>query len=91
MIKTKVKKILITREQNQSKAVGVQLADGSKLYADQIVSNADPGKTFGELIAPEYLPPKLQKRLEKTTIRMGHCNSFWWLRQKSMGISIWDM
>ena len=67
LTKTKVKKILVKKEQNQSKAIGVQLADGTKLYADQIVSNADPGKTFGELIAPEHLPVKLQRRLENTT------------------------
>jgi phytoene dehydrogenase-like protein len=65
--KTKVKKILIRETNNQYQAEGVQLADGSKLYASQIVSNADPGKTFGELIEPKYLHRKFQRRLAQTT------------------------
>lgn len=67
MTKTKVKKILVQETENQCQAKGVQLADGSKLYASQIVSNADPEKTYGELIETKYLPRKLRQRLSQTT------------------------
>lgn len=67
LTRTKVKKILIQSVNKKATAVGVQLADNSALYAPQIVSNADPGMTYGQLIDPEWLPPKLQKRLTKTT------------------------
>lgn len=65
--KTKVQKILVRGKGSKYQATGVQLADGSKLYAPQIVSNADPGKTYGELIGPEFLPKKLKRRLAQTT------------------------
>lgn len=65
--KTKVKKILIREMGTKFQAEGVQLADGSKLYASQIVSNADPGKTYGEMVEAKYLDRKLQQRLARTT------------------------
>lgn len=60
-----VKKILI-EEGNTKKAVGVFLENGEKLYANQIISNADVGITYNDLIGREHLSAKLQKKLEKT-------------------------
>ena len=60
-----VKKILLTGTV-QKKAVGVELENGQQLFADQIISNADVGITYNQLIGREHLSNKLQKKLEKT-------------------------
>ncbi len=49
------------------KAVGVQLKDGEKIYADIIVSNADPQKTYDTLVGRENLGAKLVEKLDATT------------------------
>jgi len=59
-----VKKILM--DGKIKKAVGVELEDGRKLYAERIVSNADPEITFKKLIGEQYLSKKLLKKLNKT-------------------------
>ena len=51
----------------QKKAVGVELENGEQLFAHQIISNADVGITYNDLIGKEHLSQKLQKKLEKTT------------------------
>lgn len=60
-----VRKILIAGEE-QKKAVGVELENGEQLYAKRIISNADVGITYNQLIGREQLSQKLQKKLEKT-------------------------
>ncbi|WP_317168333.1 phytoene desaturase family protein [Pelagihabitans pacificus] len=50
----------------RKKAVGVELENGNQLFADRIVSNADVGITYNQLIGKEHLSQKLQKKLEKT-------------------------
>jgi len=60
-----VQKILIESEKN-NKAVGVVLEDGKKIFADRIVSNADPEITYKKLIGEEHLSKKLLKKLNKT-------------------------
>ncbi len=62
---TAVSKILLEGT-TQKKAVGVQLENGSKLYADRIISNADVGITYNNLVGREHLSEKLQKKLQKT-------------------------
>ncbi|MDC6405450.1 MULTISPECIES: phytoene desaturase family protein [Maribacter] len=62
---TSVKKILIEGETNK-KATGVELADGRQIFGKHIVSNADVGITYNQLIGKQHLSPKLQKKLEKT-------------------------
>ncbi|MEB3228935.1 MAG: carotenoid isomerase [Synechocystis sp.] len=42
-------------------AIGVQLANGEKLYARRIVSNATRWDTFEKLLTPNALPPKEQR------------------------------
>ena len=63
--KAAVKKILL-EDGKRKKAVGVQLVNGEKVYAKNIVSNADIGITYNNLIGRENLSPKLRKKLEKT-------------------------
>ncbi len=60
-----VKRILLEGE-NKKRAVGVELADGEKIYAKRIISNADPGITYSKLVGEENLSSKLVKRLHKT-------------------------
>ena len=61
-VKQDVVSILIENK----KAIGVQLKNGEKIYAKNIVSNADPSITYLNLIGKEYLSKGLVKKLEKT-------------------------
>jgi len=47
-----VRRILV----RDGRAVGVELANGEKIYAKGIVSNADPKRTFLKLLEPSDLP-----------------------------------
>lgn len=60
-----VRKILLEGEARK-KAVGVELENGTTLFAQTIVSNADVGITYNQMVGRENLSPKLQKKLEKT-------------------------
>ena len=62
---TAVKRILIEGDK-QKKAVGVELASGEKIFANQVISNADPDTTYFNLIGKEYLSKKLIKKLSNT-------------------------
>ena len=44
------------------RAIGVQLADGSQVSAGLVISNADPGMTWGRLVDPEHIPWRLRRR-----------------------------
>ncbi len=57
-----VQKILI----EEKKAVGVQLASGEKLFAKNVLSNADPSTTYLKLLGKEHISKSLQKKLDKT-------------------------
>jgi len=61
-ISTKVKKILV----ENNTANGVELEGGEKIYAKRVISNADPGITYLDLIGREHLSKKLIKRLDST-------------------------
>ncbi|WP_051335952.1 phytoene desaturase family protein [Aquimarina latercula] len=61
----KVKQILLEGNKKK-KAIGVQLENGEQIFAKRIISNADPGKTFIDLIGREHISKKLNKRLNKT-------------------------
>lgn len=73
---TAVKKILIEGTGRGRKATGVQLDDGTQITAANIVSNADPGVTFNELIGEEHLSRKLKKRLYKTEYSLSALSLF---------------
>ena len=62
---SRVKRILL--EGNKKKrAVGVELESGKKIYAKNIISNADPSITYLNLIGSNNLSSKLSKKLAKT-------------------------
>ncbi|WP_299433806.1 NAD(P)/FAD-dependent oxidoreductase [uncultured Maribacter sp.] len=63
---TGVKKIILEENSKIKKAVGVELENGEKIYAKNIISNADPGITYLKLIGEENISKKLQKKLSKT-------------------------
>ena len=62
-LNTSVSRILL----EDRRAVGVELADGSIIRSDYVISNADPEVTFGKLIGREQLSGRLQKKLDKVT------------------------
>ena len=59
-LRTPVARILLEGKQ----AVGVQLADGTKISAKHVISNADPEVTFGRLVGREHLGGRLRRRLD---------------------------
>jgi all-trans-retinol 13,14-reductase len=60
-----VKRILLA-EGEKKKAIGVELENGEKLFAKRIISNADPAKTYLDMVGSENLSSKLLKRLNET-------------------------
>ena len=44
---------------------GVRREDGSEVRADTVISNADPGVTWGRLVAPEHVGDRLRRRLAR--------------------------
>jgi len=53
-VESGVKKILLEGDKIK-KAVGVELYNGEKIYAEKIISNADLHKTYNNMIGPENL------------------------------------
>lgn len=64
IIKTqqKVLKILV----ENGKAIGVELTNGNRYLAKNIISNTDPSTTFLKLVGEEHCSKKLVKKLQKT-------------------------
>ncbi len=60
-----VKRILLVGD-TKKRAIGVELESGEKIFAKNIISNADPGITYLNMVGKENLSPKLLKRLSKT-------------------------
>lgn len=58
----KVAKIILENK----KAIGVEMADGKRIYAKNIISNADPNTTFLKLIGKDKCSKKLINKLDKT-------------------------
>lgn len=63
---TAVKRILLEDGKKRKKAIGVELANGAQVFADRVISNADPGITYQKLIGEEHLSDKLTKKLNNT-------------------------
>ena len=57
-----VSKILI----ENGKAFGVEIKDGEKIYATNVISNADPHTTYNRLVGSNLISSKLKKKLAKT-------------------------
>ena len=62
-VHTPVQRILV----EGGRAIGVRLADGTEVRADAVVSNADPGVTFGQLLAPDHVPARFRRKLRTST------------------------
>ncbi len=50
---------------DDARAVGVELADGSTISADVVVSNADPRRTMLDLVGSAHLEPSVAARLRE--------------------------
>lgn len=61
----RVKRILLD-EHKKNTAIGVELANGEKIFAERVVSNADPEKTFLDMLGAENISQKLLDKLNKT-------------------------
>lgn len=64
--KQRVKRILLEQSGNKKRAVGVELESGEVIKAKRVISNADPNKTFLDMVGKENLGEKLVKRLTNT-------------------------
>lgn len=62
---TPVSKIILEGDQRK-RAIGVSLTNGQRLFADQIISNADVGITYNTLLGKENLSKKFRNKLENT-------------------------
>jgi phytoene dehydrogenase-like protein len=60
-LSTEVDRILV----EDGRAIGVRLTDGSEVRADVVVSNADPGVTWGRLVEPRFQSARLRRRIER--------------------------
>ena len=49
-----------------NKAFGVKLESGEEIFANTIVSNADPNKTYLDMVGRDNISKKLTKKLDKT-------------------------
>ncbi|CCE00597.1 NAD(P)/FAD-dependent oxidoreductase [Bradyrhizobium sp. STM 3809] len=58
VLKSKVTRVLV----EQGRAAGLELGNGRQVRAHAIVSNADLGRTFTELLKPEDLPAAFRDR-----------------------------
>ena len=65
--KAKVSKILLEEGDDTKRAIGVELANGEIIHSNVIISNADPAKTYLDLVGRENLSQKMQQRLDATT------------------------
>ncbi|MFT3793726.1 phytoene desaturase family protein [Flavobacterium sp.] len=61
-VEQKVNKIVLEGK----KAIGVELDNGTQIFAKNIISNADPSITYLDLVGKENLGKSLRKKLENT-------------------------
>lgn len=72
----RVEKILLETQEKGHRAIGVQLASGEQILAKQVVSNADPHKTFVNMVGKNFLSKGLMKKLDNTTYTAAALNLF---------------
>ena len=48
----------------EGRAIGVRLMDGTEIRSQMVVSNADPKRTFLNLIGPQHLPAEFVRNVE---------------------------
>jgi phytoene dehydrogenase-like protein len=96
-LRARVRQIVVER----GRAVGVELDTGERLRADNVVSNADPAVTFGQLLPPEHGGRERRKarRMEYSVSllsvfcaveldlrRLGYdSGNYWWYRHREVG------
>jgi len=66
IVNQNVKRILLDGNK-KFRAIGIELESGEQILAKRVISNADPGKTFSELVGTSNLSRKLLNKLNKTT------------------------
>jgi all-trans-retinol 13,14-reductase len=59
-LKSEVTRILV----EDGHAIGVRLADGREVRADIVISNTDPGVTWGRLLEPQHVSARIRRRVE---------------------------
>ncbi len=64
-VESGVKRIILEGETTK-KAIGVELYNGETIYAEKVISNADPHKTYEGMIGKGNLSKKLNKKLDET-------------------------
>jgi len=60
-LRTSVECILV----ENGRAIGVRLGDGRDVRADIVISNADPGVTWGRLVEPQHVSARLRRRIAR--------------------------
>lgn len=65
-LKTPVRKILVEK----NKAMGVELADGTRIKGNIVISNADIRETVNTLVGPEHFPEDYVDRVSRLTYTM---------------------
>ena len=60
-----MERILLEKDGNRKRAVGVRLADGSEIRASHVISNADPHVTYENLVGREHLTRKRNRWLDR--------------------------
>jgi all-trans-retinol 13,14-reductase len=65
-LSTKVDRILTEAGTSGFQAVGVRLADGTEIRARHVISNADPGVTFGGMVDAAHLSRRTRSALDRT-------------------------
>ena len=65
--KANVKKIITEGEGEQRKAVGVEMLDGSRVFAKTVISNATRWDTFGSLLQGESISENEHKFRQRYT------------------------
>ncbi len=64
-LKAAVSRILTERHGSGWRAVGVRLDDGTEIRAKRVISNADPGVTYGRLLPADRVSAGIRKRLDR--------------------------
>jgi all-trans-retinol 13,14-reductase len=75
-IGTHVDKILIEKQGSKQRAIGVRLRDGRDIRCRQVISNADPRKTFSGMVGEEYLSRSLRRRLSRVRYSLSSLSLF---------------
>jgi phytoene dehydrogenase-like protein len=60
-----VSQILTERAGSGWRAVGVRLQDGTEIRAKRVISNADPGVTYGRLLPSDRVSPRIRRKLDR--------------------------